>query len=316
MAEERIILLTGPGASPGERATVEERLEGGEVVLYSVCPFGLPGEDDREFLRRQEVGGRAHKNISYDPASGRVSGFRRGTADEAERLRRLMAEFSGRATAWLGEALPRYRAGLTADRASLRPEEEATRRCRPNARNDLLHVDAFPSRPSGGRRILRLFVNLHPSDPRVWATSEPFGAVLARYGAAVGLPGRRNGSSPSRRAWLLSAGAAARVGSEVLRLFVAGAPSRCAYDAFMLRLHTYLKRCEEFQDKAPRRHWQFPPGSAWLAMTDGCVHAELRGQYAWEHSWFVAPGVLARPELAPAALVARACGRAVVDRAA
>ena len=57
------------------------------------------------------------------------------------------------------------------------------------------------------------------------------------------------------------------------------------------------------QLRGPRRLWKFPPGTAWLAMTDGCCHADLRGRCLLEHSFFVAPGVLALPELAPARLI-------------
>ena len=35
--------------------------------------------------------------------------------------------------------------------------------------------------------------------------------------------------------------------------------------------------------------------SAWLAMTDACSHSVLRGRYALEHSYFVAPANLALP---------------------
>ena len=67
---------------------------------------------------------------------------------------------------------------------------------------------------------------------------------------------------------------------------------RAPSDLFMLRFHDYLKRNAAFQTRAPRRLWAFPPGSVWLAMTDGCSHAVLRGRYALEHSYFVAPGSL------------------------
>src|SRR5262249_45758017 len=56
------------------------------------------------------------------------------------------------------------------------------------ARNDLLHTDAFPTRPSCGWRILRLFVNVNASEPRIWATGDTFPTLLRRYGELVGLP--------------------------------------------------------------------------------------------------------------------------------
>src|SRR5262245_63665711 len=94
--------------SPGAGAALEERLERGEVVCYPACPFALPAGDDREFLLRQALGGRAHKNISYDPATGRVAGFRRRGPDQEARLRRVLAAFAREATRWLASALPGY----------------------------------------------------------------------------------------------------------------------------------------------------------------------------------------------------------------
>ncbi len=185
----------------------------------------------------------------------------------------------------------------------MRTEEEATRRLRPTARNDLLHVDAFPSRPSFGRRILRLFVNLNETEPRVWVTSESFRRVLEQFGKVVGLPA---GDDP---AWT-------RLGDRMLRLFSPTRPVGSAYDAFMWRLHNHLKSHDEFQERAPRRFWKFAPGSAWLLFTDGLCYAELRGQFALEHSYFIARETLALPDEAPAALLAREAAAAGAGRAA
>ena len=78
---------------------------------------------------------------------------------------------------------------------------------------------------------------------------------------------------------------------------------RSPSDRFMLRLHDFLKASQDFQRHGSRRLWYFPPGSAWLAMTDSCTYAELRGRHALEHSFFVRPEVLVRPDLAPEALL-------------
>ena len=59
-----------------------------------------------------------------------------------------------------------------------------------------------------------------------------------------------------------------------------------------------------------------PRRAAWLAFTDVCSHAVLRGRYALEHSYFVAPEALALPDESPPALLARACGMPVLGRAA
>ncbi len=285
-------------------SALEERLERGEVIYYPVCPFPLPEGADRAFLLEQRLGGRVHKNISYDPHTGKVAGFHWDSQAQADRLRRLLAAFAWNATGWLARTLPRYARAWRLDRVSFRPEEEATRRLRLTARNDLLHVDAFPSRPTNGYRILRLFVNINVTEPRIWVTSDPFAKLLERFGAAVGLP-TRQGPGWS---WIL--------GERLLRLFTPGRSQRSVYDAFMLRFHDFLKAHDEFQERGPKRFWSVPPGSAWLVFTDTASHAALRGRYALEHSYFVAPETLALPHESPPALLERACGVPVLDRVA
>jgi hypothetical protein len=279
---------------------LEARLERGEVVYYPSAPFPLPSGPDHAFLLEQQLSGMAHKNISYDPARGRAGGFVRRSPEQAERVRGILAAFARDVTAWLAQTAPAYVAAWTPDRVSYRPEEEATRRLRHTARNDLLHVDAFPGRPSQGRRILRVFANINPSEPRIWVTSDPFAKLLQRYGEKAGLPGR-----VGRRGWVEN------VTTGVLSLFRPGRPRRAPYDAFMLRFHDYLKSSEEFQERGPKRLWTFSPGSAWLAMTDTCSHSVLRGRYALEHSYFIAPESLVLPDESPAALLACACATRV-----
>jgi hypothetical protein len=274
--------------------TPAERLERGEVLYYPTAPFALPQGEDLDFLLQQELGSLNHKNISYNPQNGKVNGFVRRSSEQVERLRAIFARFSKAATDWLSELLPNYTQGWQLDRASFRPQEEATRRLRAKARNDLLHVDAFPGRPSRGNRILRVFANINPCEPRIWVTSDPFAKLLKRYGEAAGLPGRN-------RTRVLET-----LGQSLLSLFRPRVGRRSEYDLFMLRFHDYLKLNEEFQEKGPKYLHTFPPGCVWVAMTDTCSHAVLRGRYALEHSYFVSPAVLALPEESPPVLLQKA----------
>jgi hypothetical protein len=303
MASPHVPSAAAPRAAVPD-LSVEERLERGDVVHYPACPFALPEGDDLRFLLAQRLASRAHKNVSYNPNTGKAGGFRVESAEQAERLRRLLATFSDAVTDWATRTLPRYAAAWRLDRVSYRPEEEATRTLRHKARNDLLHVDAFPSRPTQGHRILRVFANVNPSEPRVWVTSAPFARLLERYGEEAGLPGRQGAD------WFR------QLRRELVQIFRPGQPRRSVYDAFMLRLHDYLKANDDFQERTPKRFWAFEPGSAWVAFTDVCSHAVLRGRYALEHSYFVAPEALALPEESPPALLARACGVPVLGRAA
>lgn len=295
----------GPEGLPeaDARSQPAQCLERGEILFYPLCPFPLPDGDDRRFLFEQQVGRWPHKNISLDPTTGQISGFLYRNRRQHNRLRDLLASFSHNAVTWLATVLPSYAAAWRLDRVSFRPEEEASRRLRLTARDDLLHIDAYPSRPTHGSRILRLHVNLNPSDPRVWVTSDTFDKLLWRYGSRVGLP-------PALATWT------ERLTHGLFGLLKTRGKGRSPYDAFMLRFHHFLKSNDEFQEYCPKRYWQFPPGSAWLVMGDTLSHATLRGRYALDHSIFVASHTLACPERSPAALVARACRTPATSEAA
>jgi hypothetical protein len=274
--------------------STEERLERGELIFFPECPFPLPTGDDRAFLLAQRLSRFSHKNISYDPATNRLNGHVRRGRTQTDRLRDVLAGHSRSIASWLHRTLPHYSVGITLDRATFRSEEEATRCLRHTARNDLLHVDSFPNRPAFGRRILRVFANVNPAEPRVWMTSDPFAKLFAKYGERAGLPGRNSGS------WL------EQVGQSVIRIFRPGRSRRSDYDAFMLRFHDFLKLEDAFQEKCSKRIWSFPAGSAWLAMTDACSHAVLRGRFALEHSFFIGGEVLALPGESPVSLLSTA----------
>ncbi len=287
----------------GASASYEERLERCEIVYFPACPVPLPEGGDRRFLLEQQLAGTAHKNISYDPHHNSAHGFKRHSDAQAERLRDLFAGFSRHVTQWLADHMPHFARAWRLDRLSYRPDEEATRQLRLTARNDLLHVDAFPSRPTQGHRILRFFANVNPTEPRIWVTSDPFPQLLERFGRQVGLPGQ------GRVPWSW------RVRENLVRLFQPHRPRRSVYDSFMLRFHDFLKANDEFQEHCTKRYWTFAPGSAWMCFTDGVSHAVLRGRYALEHSYFVAPHGLTLPDLSPAALLERACGVPVLKAA-
>jgi hypothetical protein len=204
----------------------------------------------------------------------------------------------------LSAELPRYSRSWQLDRATLRTEEEATRKLRLTARDDLLHIDAFPSRPTQGARILRLYVNINTAEPRIWVTSETFARLLARFGGKIGLP-RAVDVHWTRR-----------LGDGLLEIFQPGRRRTTVYDDFMVRFHNFLKLDDEFQERGPKRFWTFAPGSAWLLFTDAVCHAALRGRFALEHSYFVAPQTLLLPHESPAALLERACGIPVLGKAA
>src|SRR5262245_58535515 len=89
-----------------------ERLERGELIAFSPCPFALPDGSARTFLFDQQLES-SKKNISYHPRSRALAGVLRRSAEQSTRLCDLLADFSTDATAWLTRLLPQYSGGLS-----------------------------------------------------------------------------------------------------------------------------------------------------------------------------------------------------------
>ncbi len=227
----------------------------------------MPAPQDREFLCgiRQD-GGSLHKNIAYRPALGKISGTGKLAAATVERLRTVLEQFSRTAIAFAAAQLPRYEAHWHSDYASFRPVEERGRDLPFTKRNDLLHVDAFPTRPTNGGLILRIFTNINPSEDRVWITSDPMAALAARYAGDAGLA-RLAKHSP------LGARQARALGGLGLPV-----TARSPYDHFMLAFHDYLKKNAEYQQSCPKYRFAFPPGTTWMVFTDVVPHSVESGQ--------------------------------------
>jgi hypothetical protein len=269
-------------------------LESGDILLIRKSFF----EDaplDREFLLDVRLSrGQYHKNIAYRPNSGSISGVGKMERASVERLRSILGEYSRRVAAFIGELLPRYRSGWRLDLASLRPLEEAGRELPLKKRNDLLHIDAFPTRPTNGGLILRFFTNVHPSKSRVWVTSDPFAAMAARYASDARLDRFARGSMHHLRWALAGIGLAPK--------------GRSRYDEFMLAFHDYLKRNAEYQRNCAKYRFEFPPGTSWMVFTDIVPHSVESGQSAVEQTFIVARNSLASPEKAPIAILERLAG--------
>lgn len=284
-----------------------QKLEEGHILFCPDIPFALP-EDERAFLLSQrQVGAGYHKNIAYRPSQDRVTGFVKRTKQEQERLREIMRAYSQRVTQFLAALLPPYASSWRLDYASFRPQEEQGRNLRLRSRNDLLHVDAFPTRPTHGDRILRVFTNINPTQPRRWITSDTTEVLVKRFAGSPELPlPRPLGKSPWQQV-LRSLGKLARsVGLPVIL--------RSPYDEFMLRFHHYLKENQKFQATGPKQTWEFPPNSTWIVFTDMVTHAVLSGQYALEQTFIVSRDALVLPEKAPVSVLERLVGAPLTDR--
>jgi len=280
-------LLTIDDASSAKGVQVCGELESGNIVYFPRTPFSFPDEDLKFLLASKQTGAAYHKNIAYRPAEDRITGLDKSAGTDADRLREIMRGYSRRAEQFLTELLTPYAGQWKLDFASYRPLEERGRPARVRARNDLPHVDAFPTRPTNGNRILRLFTNINPNQNRVWITSQTLDVLAPRFAKAIGLPPALSKNPVARVARAISAA-----------LHLPGA-RRSPYDNFMHRCHNTMKEDAEFQASCPKQRWEFPPNSTWMVFTDFVSHAVLEGQYALEQTFIVSHGAMVQPERSP-----------------
>jgi hypothetical protein len=259
-------------------------LEAGEVVVLPGQRFEL-GWADSDRLALAACDGA--KNISFNPATGELKGAAGEEAAQAW-LSSVLAAYSDWALALVAEHLPAYAAHLTLGKTSFRPRP-ADAAVSPRKDDRRLHVDAFPSQPVQGRRILRVFHNVNPAgEDRVWQVGESFTDYAARF-----LPSARPPATPG---WLLQA-----LGLTKGR--------RTPYDALMLGLHDAAKADDAYQAEAPRRTLRFPPGTTWLVFTDAAPHAALGGRFAFEQTFLLPIEAMADPDESPLRVLERMTGR-------
>jgi hypothetical protein len=283
-----------PGPDRG-RVLCEE-LEAGNILYFPHTPFDFPDDDIQFLLTRKQTDAAFHKNIAYRPAADRITGVDKSAGPDGDRLRGILREYSQRSARFLSELLAPYAKKWKLDFASYRPLEERGRPARLRARNDLPHVDAFPTRPTNGDRILRLFTNLNPAKNRVWITSQTFDVIAPRFAKAIGLP-RPQGKGALQRTYRKIAAAARLPGA-----------TRSPYDTFMHRCHNAMKESAEFQEGCPKQRWEFPPRSTWIVFTDFVSHAVLEGQYALEQTFIVAREAMVHPQNSPLAILESLAG--------
>lgn len=290
--------FTGTPAIPPDRARhFCAELEAGHIVFLPASPIVI-SQDDRELLLgRKQTGSAYHKNIAYRPAEDRITGLDASEQAEAGSLRRILREFSQRSVEFLAGFVSPYAGKWELDYASYRPIEEEGRPARLHARNDLLHFDSFPTRPTNGGRILRFFVNLNPAKSRVWLTSETFEAFGPRFACSGSLLASAAGNPLTRGMRSLA---------KTLHLPFG---SRPPYDEFMHRCHNAMKEDAAFQEHTPKQRWEFPPDSAWMVFTDCVSHAVLSGQYALEQTFQIPQAALVEPQKSPLAILEKIAGQ-------
>ena len=285
-----ILELEGASAPKVGSNRAMKVLESGGVVVFPDRPFALSAEEQR--LLDPAISDGRSKNVSLDPATGALG----GTSLDGERrtaLAAMIGRFGETADALLAVLTPRYGPALQRRRTSFRPGAIADRALSRRKDDRRLHIDAFPSNPTQGRRILRVFANVNPEGKaRVWNVGEEdFPATARRF-----------------RSRLTAQGRTARIKAALG--ITRGRQS--AYDQLMLQLHDAAKLDDAYQAQAAFRRLEFPAGSLWVVYTDSVMHAALSGQHAFEQTYLMPVEAMQNEALSPLRVLERDVGRPLV----
>ena len=265
-------------------------LEKGKVLCLPRMQFQL-SEAEQEFLSPAWLSGK-RKNISLEGDSVRGAN---GPAEAMASLAAMIRRYSQHATDLVTRMFPKYRDYLKQARTSFRPGLVNSAPSSWRKDDSRLHVDAFPSRPNHGRRILRVFTNVNNQGvARVWRVGEPFESAARHFMPAI----------PRQLPWS---------GKLLHALRITKAP-RSNYDHIMLHLHDGMKADLNYQKESPQREVHFAPGTTWICFSDQVLHAAMSGQYMFEQTIHLPIAAQYYPELSPLSTLEKITDRALVDR--
>lgn len=276
-----------PALTPAIQESAVRAIEGGGVVVLPRVTFDLDPAEQR-FLSPAWSDGRA-KNVSLD---GDALKGAHGEGEDLRELAAMVRRFADGAAALVTALFPRYAPYVKRARTSFRPQPAVGRDVSWRKDDSRLHVDAFPSRPSRGERILRVFTNVNPAEPRVWRVGESFETM-----ARTLLPRIRPALPGS---------------SSLLAALHVTKGRRSPYDHLMLNLHDRAKEDMDYQRDCAQRVVEFAPGTTWLCFSDQVMHAAVSGQYMMEQTIHLPVSALYDPQRAPLAILERLTGKRLV----
>lgn len=285
-------LITVNDLTPGSvRDDLVRAVEAGKVLYFPALPadgLGFAVNADEAPLLRPDVLKPDTRNISLR-ADGSLAGAQ-GTDDELRALTTMITRFRTQACALIDAIAPSYKPALRLAPTSYRPMQVESRAQSWRADDKRLHVDAFPSRPNRGERILRVFTNINPAgQPRVWRIGESFEAIAQRF-----VP-----RAKPYVAWQARALRALRVTKSL----------RSEYDHLMLQIHDGMKADTDYQASAPQMTMPFTPGSMWVCYSDQAAHAVMSGQFMLEQTLHLDAARQNDPGASPLAILERQLGR-------
>jgi hypothetical protein len=278
---------------------ISDSLESGSVVFFPQSPVSIPSAEDLAFIRQKLPELLRLKNVSYHPEAGRVRGLDDADPELTERVKRILLGVSDNIADFLTRNAPRLVDNWTIGTCSFRPIEEQGRKLDAHASNELVHIDAGAYGATNGDRILRFFINVNPTEDRVWVTKGSFPELLQSHGDQA-----RLGYAHAGNDYLLKR-PVDHARSGLINLLASAVPvlkvlDSSPYDRVMRKFHNYMKDTPSFQQELQgHEEFRFPPFSAWMVFTDMVSHACLSGQHAFVHTSIVPLDNCRLPEMAP-----------------
>lgn len=276
--------------SNDEQSLAMNSLEHGDVVLLPELAFPLNNSEN--FILQDTILSPKRKNVSYNSKTKQLGGIAEAYADN-EDLMHFMVRYAEYSYQLIRALLPQYAKSLEIGRTSYRPAEVEGRKSSPRKDDTRLHVDAFPSSPVAGKRILRVFCNINPQGKnRVWHLGESFSQVAERFMPAI----------PKHKAFK----------ANLLKLLHITKGKRTAYDHYMLHLHDKMKCDESYQQNVAKQRVEFKPGSTWMVYTDLVSHAALSGSHLLEQTFYIPVDAMHDESLTPLRQLESMCHQALL----
>ena len=291
MHEQAVLTLPLRQWAAAEASSAVSELEQGKVLFLPELAFTL-SEQEMPLLDPTLVDPK-RKNISYQPLSGKLSGV--AVAERRQQVQQLLERYYQSCRQLIAGLLPEYQEALHHPTGSLRLHPVSAWRAASSWRKDdsRLHVDAFPSRPNYGERILRIFTNINPhGEHRQWGVGEPFPELAARF-----MP--RLARYSAFGSWL----------QHQVRITKT---RRSHYDHLMLQLHDAMKADGDYQQRGPQLALTFPPGSSWICFSDQTPHAAMGGQFMLEQTFLLPVNKMQDPQRSPLKVLEQLRGQPLI----
>lgn len=265
-------------------------LESGKVIFLPQLSFHI-NDNEKHLLSPDYIKGK--KNISYNKNTGKIQGVKCNAADELL-FKNMTDRFAMYSKNLINQLFPPYVHSLLIGRTSYRPVEIYGRQAPSYKKDDTrLHVDAFPSTPTLGKRILRIFSNINPHlQTRDWHIGESFNIVARKFSPQV---------SPYN-AFM----------AQVLLTTKITKSLRTHYDHIMLQIHDRMKKDMSYQSTVAYQKVKFPANSTWIVFTDQVSHAALKGQFLLEQTFYLPTHAMQEPNRSPLSILEGIAGKSLL----